>query len=96
MKPNLNLIGRTRGRAVNGTTKSTQRTGEPEVPARNGVLERFRRLKWNELVCHGDFVANGDRRLEPWEGPNGFRADAYVKPIYRRQERRPAGAKKVQ
>jgi len=68
---------------------------KPEPTAKATIPERFRRLKWNELVCHGDFVANGGRRLEPWEGPNGFRADAYVKPIYRRQKRRPNGGKKA-
>lgn len=82
MKPNLGFNGRNRGGVVNGAAKPTHRTGEPEAPARTIVLERFRRLKWNELVRQGDFVANGDRRLEPWEGPNGFQAGAYVKPIY--------------
>lgn len=44
---------------------------------------RLRRLKWNELVRAGDFVAVRPRGFEPWEGPTGFRADAFVKPIYR-------------
>ena len=96
MKPNLGLNGKNRGRVVNGATKPTPQTGELEAPAGNFGLERFRRLKWNELVCHGDYVANEGRNLEPWEGPNGFRADAYVKPIYRRQQRRPTGAKQLQ
>jgi hypothetical protein len=96
MKPNLRLIERNRGRVVIGATKPTHQPGDPSAPARNGVLERFRRLKWDELVRHGDFVANEGRKLELWEGPNGFRADACVKPIYRRQEHRPTGAKKAQ
>jgi hypothetical protein len=54
----------------------------------------FRRLRWNELVSRGDFVADGNQGFEPWEGPSGFRADAFVKQIYRRLKRRPAGAKK--
>jgi len=41
--------------------KPTQRTGKPEAPARASVPERFRRLKWNEVVWSGDFVA--DERL---------------------------------
>lgn len=44
----------------------------------------FRRLKWNELVSQGDFVANGRQGFELWEGPGGFRAHSFVKPIYRR------------
>jgi hypothetical protein len=96
MKPNLRLTERNRGRVVNGAAKPTHRTGEPEAPASTSVLERFRRLKWNELVRLGDFVADEHRGFEPWEGPGGFRADAFVKPTYRRQERRPSGAKKLQ
>jgi hypothetical protein len=95
MKPNFVLTGKNHGRVVNGVAKPAHRTGKPEAPGNTGVLERFRRLKWDELVRHGDFVANEGRKLELWEGPNGFRADAYVKPIYRRQERRLAGARKV-
>jgi len=47
--------------------------------------KHFRRLKWNELVVSGDFVVNDQRGFEPWEGPSGFRADAFLKPIYRRK-----------
>jgi len=46
----------------------------------------FRRLRAHELVCHGDFVLDGHQVLEPWDGPTGFRADAFVKPVYRRNE----------
>jgi hypothetical protein len=51
---------------------------------------RFRRLKWNELVCLGDFVADGRRGFKLWEGPSGFRANSFVKPIYRPDEGRSA------
>ena len=95
MKPNPGLNGKHHGRVVNGATEPTHQTDEPITPATTGDLERYRRLKWNELVRHGDFVANGGQILELWEGPNGFRADAYVKPIYRRQQRRPTGDKKL-
>jgi hypothetical protein len=44
----------------------------------------LRPLKWNELVRRGDFVEDGCAGFEPWVGPSGFRADAFVKPIYRR------------
>jgi hypothetical protein len=57
--------------------------------------DRLRPLKWNELVRRGDFVANDQQRgFELWEGPGGFRADAFVKQIYRQLGRRSAGAKK--
>jgi hypothetical protein len=96
MKPNLHLTEKNRGRVVNSASKPTYQTCEVEAPTTTNGLERFRLLKRNELVRQGDFVSNEDRSLEPWEGPNGFRADAYVKPIYRRQERRPNGAKQAQ
>ncbi len=43
----------------------------------------FRVLQWNEVVRRGDFIAAGHAGFELWEGPIGFRADAYVKDIYR-------------
>ena len=46
----------------------------------------FRRLQANELVSRGDFVADDHQALELWDGPTGFRADAFVKPVYRRDE----------
>jgi hypothetical protein len=58
--------------------------------AEAGEPKRFRRLKWNELVTQGDFVSDGHHGFQPWEGPTGFRADAFVKPIYRRDRRRMA------
>jgi len=48
--------------------------------------KQFRRLKPDELVSQGDFVADGRRGFAPWEGPGGFRADAFVMPIYRKQK----------
>lgn len=44
----------------------------------------FRRLQENEVVSRGDFVLNDLQGVEPWEGPGGFRADSFVKQIYRR------------
>ncbi len=48
----------------------------------------LRRLKWNELVSRGDFVMDEHQDFEPWEGPSGFRADSFWKPIYRRRKHR--------
>ena len=59
------------------------------------VPKGLRRLRWNELVRRGDFVANGNQEFEPLDGPVGFRADAFVKQIYRRLGSRPAGTKKI-
>ena len=57
------------------------------------VPESFRRLKWNEVVARGDFVEDENLGIKPWEGPAGFRADAFLKPIYRnRKTRRSASA----
>jgi hypothetical protein len=47
------------------------------------TLAKLRPLKWDELVRIGDFVENS-QGFEPWDGPRGFRADAFVKQIYRR------------
>ena len=58
------------------------------------VPNTFRPLKWNELVKRGDFVEDGRQGFEPWVGPAGFRADAFVKQIYRQLVRRPVGGRK--
>ena len=58
------------------------------------VLKHLRLLKWNERVRRGDFVADGRQGFELWEGPSGFRADAFVKQIYRRLGRQLTGTKK--
>ena len=54
----------------------------------------LRPLKWNELVRRGDFVEDGREGFEPWVGPSGFRADAFVKQIYRQLRHRPSGNRK--
>ena len=56
-------------------------------PSAATVLSKcLRRLKWNELVTSGDFVEDGNQGFEPWEGPRGFRADSFVKTIYRKRK----------
>jgi hypothetical protein len=79
---------------ADGATPTTQRVSKPETATKAGAPKRFRRLKWNELVSRGDFVVDEHRRFEPWEGPSGFRADAFVKPIYRLAESRLTGTNK--
>jgi len=67
---------------------------EPDVAASDGVAKQFRRLKSNELVSRGDFVADPNIGFRPWEGPTGFRADSFIEQIYRKQNRRPAKSRK--
>jgi hypothetical protein len=63
---------------MNCLAKPTQQTGEPEAPARASVPERFRRLKRNEVVWSGDFVADERLGFELWEAPDVFRAGSFA------------------
>jgi len=56
--------------------------------------EGFRLLKTDELVSQGDFVADGPHGFKLWEGPGGFRADSFVRAIYRKRTHRPTEARK--
>ena len=73
----------------------TRRTGETGAPAKAGVPKRFRRLKWNELVSRGDFVVDEHKGYELWQGPTGFRANSFMKTIYRQYGNRPPATKKT-
>jgi hypothetical protein len=75
-------------------SKTEPRGKKPAASAKAGLPECFRRLKWNEVVSRGDFVMDEHRGFEPWEGPGGFRANAFLKPIYRRSESRLTAIKK--
>lgn len=59
-----------------------------------GVTKHFRQLKSNELVSEGDFVANERKEFELWEGPSGFTADSFIKPIYRKNGSHSTATKK--
>ena len=59
------------------------------------VATDLRPLEFNERVHRGDFVADGHQGFAPWVGPDGFRADAFVKTIYRRLKSQLAGAVKT-
>jgi len=72
------------------TAPDSQATASAPTP----TAKHFRQLQADELVTRGDYSANENQGFDPWEGPTGFRADAFVKPIYRKQSRRPAGTKK--
>ena len=90
LEPTKNVFDDRSGRA----TKTATRMNKPGAIAEAGAPKRFRRLKWNELVSHGDFVLDVSGGFELWDGPTGFRADAFVKPIYRRDKSRPVAARK--
>ena len=75
--------------------KQPATSGDTERMARTDDTKRFRRLKFNELVSVGDYVAGKDNQFEPWDGPRGFQAGSFVQPIYRAQGRRPATSKKA-
>lgn len=60
--------------------------GQPEAPSRASVPERFRRLKWNEVVWSGDFIADERLGFELWEAPGVFRAGSFARPNYRKEE----------
>jgi hypothetical protein len=70
------------------------REKEPEASNQPTVPSGYRRLKWNEVVSVGDFVADGHQGFIPWEGPGGFRADSFEKTIYRQSGGHVPAAKK--
>jgi hypothetical protein len=56
---------------------------KPETSGNMRIPKGLRLLNSNELVSSGDFVEDELRGFTPWEGPNGFRADSFVRLIYR-------------
>ena len=48
---------------------------------------RFRRVRSNELVIPGDYIQDGEHAYQPWEGPRGFRAASFRKPVFRPEEK---------
>jgi hypothetical protein len=67
---------------------------KPKATLKPDVPKHFRRLKSNELVTLGDFVANERKVFELWDGPNGFLAESFIKPIYRTGKSHSAANKK--
>ncbi len=83
MKPNLKLTNDDGANMVTCAPKPTPQANETSTPVGASIPKGFRRLKWNEMVNRGDFVANPNRRLEKLDGLTGFRAGSFVQPIYR-------------
>jgi len=84
---NIETAKKVGGHRAGSLAMKSPRTDISKAPAAAHGSKHFRRLKWDELVVIGDFVVNEQQRFEPWEGPSGFRADAFVKPIYRQKKR---------
>ncbi len=80
-------------RMMNRVHATTDGMDNPDLCVEAGVPEGFRRLRWNEVVCLGDFVVDARHGFQLWDGPRGFRADAFVKPTYRRDASRPTAAR---
>jgi len=63
--------------------KTVKLTAGDQLHTVTRSAKHFRRLKWHERVASGDCIVNEHRAFEPWEGPLGFRADTFLKPVYR-------------
>jgi len=70
-------------RKMSNRVRSKQRNAERETASAAGTQSGFRRLKWSELVIAGDYVKAESLGFQPWEGPGGFRAGSFTKPVYR-------------
>jgi hypothetical protein len=79
--------------AVAEQEPSVRDDADAEAVVEPGVPQGFRRLKWDEPVLEGDFVVHELSGFEPWEGPSGFRAASFIKPIYRRLKSAKTAAK---
>jgi hypothetical protein len=84
LHPNMKN-GERRGR---GATNLTEQANHHARDSKAVLAKRFRRLASDEMVVRGDFVADGRQKFQLWEGPTGFRADSFFKPMYRQHENR--------
>ena len=67
-----------------GRAKKVAQWQSERLTGLRGIPEvRFRRLKSNERVMLGDYLKDGDSSYLPWDGPGSFRADSFVKKVYR-------------
>ena len=71
---------------VGGTSGCRRRPEAALVLPRVSKRQRFRRLKRNEVVWSGDFVADERLGFELWEAPDVFRAGSFARPIYQKEE----------
>ena len=45
----------------------------------------FRRLRANELVWSSDYLMDTQLGMQLWDGPGGFQAGTFTKPVYRKR-----------
>ena len=69
--------------------KASPRRSKPKAPPAETHYRGYRRLDWDEVVYHGDYIADENRGLKLWEGLSGFRASSFVQPIYRKMGAEP-------
>lgn len=79
-------------KAMNSDIETEADKAEAGASPESLLAAGLRLLAWNELVRKGDFVADGYDGFTPWDGPPGFRADAFVKPTYRLGTTKPTQA----
>jgi hypothetical protein len=77
--PGMGQHGRSRKLAEWQRELVTSLESHPEV--------QFRRVRSNELVIPGDFIKDGEQAYQPWDGPRGFRAASFHKPVFRPEPR---------
>jgi len=65
---------------------SQTRLSDIETAVEAAVPPGYRRLKRDEVVAHGDYVMDEQQQIQLWEGPGGFHASSFWKPIYRREK----------
>jgi hypothetical protein len=94
MKLNIQLAAEKTQDAAAFAAGPMQPTMLPDAPVSFIIPDGFRRLKQHEVVSRGDYVASVHQGVESWEGPRGFRAGSFLKPIYRRYESRSTTTKK--
>ena len=75
--------GRVRDSQMRNLSRPRQRREERETAPAAGPRAGFRRLRSHELVFFGDYVEDESLGFQSWEGPGGFRAGSFVKPVYR-------------
>ena len=65
--------------------RTGRRKAEYKVAVVAGVASAFRRLRENELVWSNDYLFDRQVGLQLWDGPGGFQAGTFMKPVYRRR-----------
>jgi hypothetical protein len=70
-------------RSKRRSRRSAEEIREPVISLDGNPPAGFRRLESSERVIFGDYVESADASFQLWEGPTGFRADSFLKQVYR-------------